>query len=94
MAWGGGGQYNQDKLNTGRNIHALMWISAPPWIFKSHVKSAPRASAYCVLTSEHTLPFCTKTNAHLHAKGRAGEEMESDSSMETGANHEEICQQV
>lgn len=55
---------------------------------------APRAAAYCMLTSEHTLPFNTKTNAHLHAKKRAGKEMESDSSKETGANHEETCQQV
>lgn len=57
-------------------------------------QSAPRASAYCMLTSEHTLPFYTKTNVHMHAQKRAGEEIESDSSMETGANHEETCQQV
>lgn len=47
-----------------------------------------------MLTTEHTLPLSTKTNAHLHAKKRAGEEIESDSSTETGGNHEETCQQV
>lgn len=57
-------------------------------------QSAPRASAHCMLTSEHMLPFYIETNAHLHAQKRAGEEMESDSSTETGANHEETCQQV
>ena len=55
---------------------------------------APRPSAYRVLTSEHTLPFYTETNAHLHSGERAGGEMESDSSIETAANHEETCQQV
>lgn len=55
-------------------------------------QSALRASVYCMLTSEHTLSLYTKTNTHLHAKQRAGEGMESDSSIETGANHEEICQ--
>lgn len=47
-----------------------------------------------MLTSGHTLPFHSKTNAHLHARKTAGEEMESDSSTETEANHVEACQQV
>lgn len=57
-------------------------------------QSVPQAPAYCMLTSQHTLLCYTKTNAHLHAQKRAGEEMESDGWIETGANHEETCQRV
>lgn len=85
--------------STSVEICALMWIWLHPLFlhrmdFKCHIKVHSWHQHTARQLVSIRFPFHAKTNAHLHANKRAGEEIESDGSIETRANHEETCQQV
>lgn len=94
MARGTGGQSRHNKLHTGGGVRpgvhlATSFVLPENGFLNVMSKCAPSIGSLHVnqrARAPPPPPLHAETNAHLHAKKRAREEIESEGSMETGAD--------